>query len=365
MNTALTVCRLLGDAANGRAVNTQALPDEASLLGFCKVHRLETLVSSALRTEGVPQKTYAALHDAASKAAFHQLKNDLTTAAVLENLTTHGVHVLPLKGAALQAVYPDGWVRTATDLDVYLTRSRVADAAAVLTAMGFVQSHAQGDDICFQKPPRTVVELHTSLGGYSKKQRQTLDRLSRVPFTVNEHYVYTLFHLYKHVLYAGAGVRLFWDMYCLSRAVTDRDVVERWLKDLELLPFDRAVHTVNGILFDGDPCTDDMTEVIAFVMCSGTFGTRGTHHTMKQAARPVTYQRRFHLWAVDYGFDRSAMTARYPVLMRHRWLYLPCAIHRIVRGALFKRAVLRHAVTAEHAPDRKQLERVLKALQIL
>ncbi len=365
LDAALSVCRLLGDAANGRALSTEALPDETVLLAFCKAHRIETLVSSALRIGGVEDTAFHALHDAAAVAAFRQTKNDAVAAVVPAQLEREQVHAQLLKGTALQAVYPEGWIRTSTDIDLYVTPEQADKACAALTAMGFVRTRSADGDICFQKPPQTAVEIHTTLGGYSEKQRRALHRLCRTPFTVNEHYVYTLFHLYKHFVYAGAGVRLFFDIDRLSRAVTDRQAVERWLEELGLSTFEHAVHTVNGILFDGEPCSDAMAEVVVLIIRSGAFGTGETYYAMKDAARPITHKNRVRVWLEDYGFDRQAMTARYTVLRRHLWLYPFCAAHRVIRGAIFKQTVLKTNHRTAHALDRRQMTRVLKTMQIL
>ncbi len=363
--TALNTCRLLGNAVSGRVTDDNNLPDENQLRGFCKVHRLETLVSSALRTVGVDEMRYHTLHEVADTAAFHQIKNDLLSAEIISVLNQKGVRVLPLKGSALQAVYPKGWIRTATDTDLFVSKEHRDIAVDVLSAMGFTQIESHDGDISFQKPPRAVVELHTTLGGFSKTQKQTLERLSKTPFTVNEHYVYTLFHLYKHFLYAGAGVRLFLDIYCLSRAVTDRACVEQWLDELGILPFDRAVHTVNGILFDGDVCSDDMAQVIDLIIKSGTFGTEEMYHAMKDTSHTVTHENRYRTWIRDHGFDRVAMALRYPVLKQHGWLYPVCVIRRIAHGFFFKRTVLKKVTQIEYAVDRKQIHRVLKIMHIL
>lgn len=362
---ALAACRILGDAINARAVSDDNRPPEAVLCDFAKAHRIETLLSSALRQSGIPDDAYLALHRAADTAAFHQVKKDLVSAALLHTLAAHGVQVLPLKGAALQAVYPDGWVRTTTDVDWYVLPAQYPLARKLLTDNGFTPIADHDGESAFHKPPRHVIELHTTLGGFSEKQKDTLARLAAQSFTVNEHYVYAVFHLYKHFLYAGAGVRLFLDVYLLSRAVTDRDTVERWLRELGLLPFDRAVHTVCGILFDRAPCTDTMHDVIGLVLRCGTFGTGETYHAIKKATRPLMHNNRVRVWLTDYGFDRHAMCVRYPVLKRCILLYPFLAVHRIVRGAIYKRAVVRHAVEATHAIDRSHMEHILKAMQIL
>lgn len=362
---ALAVCRLLGSAAGGRPFDVTQLPDETVLLGFSKVHRVTTLVSCALYAVGADDTAYPTLHAVAAKAAFHQTKNDLLTAQVLSAMTARGVTVQPLKGAALQAVYPDGWVRTATDTDLFISENQLDTATAVLTEAGFTKASAHDGDVCFHKPPRAVIELHTTLGGFSKAQQRALSRLSETPFSVNEHYVYTLFHLYKHFLYAGAGVRLFFDVYRLSQAVTDREYVARWLDDLEMAGFERAVLSVCGILFDGDESDERMDDVIDLVIYSGTFGTEETYYAMKKAADKVTHRHRLHTWMTDRGFDLPAMTARYPVLNKHPWLYPVCAVRRVVHGLLFKRAVLRHTVKAEHAADPARVRRVLQAMNVI
>ncbi len=363
--TALAICRLLGDAANHRPL-TVALPDKESVRVFSNTHRITTLVSCALRICRVSDEDYRAVHTDADVQAFHQIKADALSQTILERMRDAAVSPILLKGAALQAAYPAGWVRTATDTDLYISQAQLDRATCVLEEMGFVQSSVHGEQYSFQKLPRYRVELHTSLEGFTVSQRRVLDRLTQNgALSVDDHYVYTLFHLYKHFLHAGAGVRMFFDVYCLSRAVTDRPYIDRLLKELGLVHFERAVQTVNGILFDGDPDDGPMSEVIGFVFQSTAFGNSETYHALTAVNHSVTHYNRLAMWIKDYGFNRHAMTERYPVLLKHLWLYPFCCIHRVANGLLYKRTVLQAAYTAKHAIDRQQIKRILRTAGIL
>ena len=359
----LAVCRLLGDAASGRTPDLEALPEEEALLAFVDAHRIGTLVSTALRQSG--DTRFSSLHAAADRAAFHQFKNDLLTAKIPETLQQHGIRALPLKGVAIAAVYPDGWIRQASDADFFVPPAQLPSAVSVLKAEGFVVASEADGETALHKPPRTAVELHTTLGGHTDRQQKALARLSEREFTLTEHYVYTLFHLYKHFLRGGAGVKMFLDLYFLARAELDRAAADAWLDEAGLAAFDRAVQTVCGILFDGNDASDAMGEVVDVVLFGGAFGTVTLHNAMKYTTRPLTNARRFRMFLTDYRFDKASMQERYPVLKTNGWLYPVCAGHRVVRGILFKRRVLTHDVKQKHAADRRTIARVLKTMHIV
>ena len=145
--TALSVCRLLGDAANHRPVDAANLPDEARMSAFAKMHRLVPAVSGALTGSGIAADRYPALHDAAERAAFHQIKHEQLAADALKQVEAAGVAVLPLKGAALQAVWPNGWIRPTTDTDWLISTTQLPTAVTTLEAMGFTKRNAHDGDV--------------------------------------------------------------------------------------------------------------------------------------------------------------------------------------------------------------------------
>lgn len=348
----LSVCRALGQALTARPI-TAALPDADNTAAFAKTHALTSLLAGILPQDDA----YAPLRDAAKAAAFKQIKTDALEAALSRRLSECGIRHIILKGSQLQRFYPANAVRSASDIDIYIDRKVQRDAAHVLQNDGFTVISQTKYDIGFQKPPRYHVELHLTMDGFTKKQQAILGALAdnaqpidgcRYALCDNDCYIYTLFHLYKHFVIAGAGVRMFLDCYMMKQsAQLDSDYINRKLQELGIARFADTVDAVNRVLFEGESPSCEIEKVIAFVFYSRAYGVQSVHLALASLARPITKQSRFSRFITEYCFDIPSMALRYPVLERCVILYPFCCLHRVIHGMIFKKAVLKDAAVRE------------------
>ncbi len=367
MNTVddlLILCRRIGQAVKQETVSP--LPQSESITALTKAHHLEALVGAL--TED------AALAAEGRQAVFYQMKRDVLADTVSRQLSKRGVRHITLKGRCLAVFYPDTLVRTSADVDWYVNEKDMKTATAVLTENGFSCDYAREDGAGFLKAPCHSIELHTTMDGFTDKQQQSLFSMTahavcaeeeRYVLTNDDLAAYTLFHLYKHFVKAGVGVKMLLDIYVLDRhGLWERETVQNILKDLGINRFCDAVRSLCHVMFDGEAPTAEQEELLAFVLESGAYGTNGIELTLERINSNITQKSRRKRFFEDHGLDRRAMETRYPVLKRSILLYPFLLVHRAVKGVIFKRTVLKNAVKREKALSSVNTDRITRVLRI-
>jgi len=367
MNTVddlLILCRRIGQAVKQETVSP--LPQSESITALTKAHHLEALVGAI--TEDV------ALAAEGRQAVFYQIRRDSLANTVSRQLSKRGVRHITLKGVCLAAFYPDTLVRTSADTDWYIDKADFKAAADLLIENGFSCEYAREDGGGFSKAPCHNIELHTTMDGFTDKERRLLcgmtdhavcDDGTRYVLTDDDLAVYALFHLYKHFVKAGVGVKMLLDIYVLDRhGLWERETVQSVLKNLGIDRFCDAVRSLCHVMFDGETPTEEQQELLAFVLESGAYGTQGMELTLERVNSDIVRQSRRKRFFEDHGLDRRAMETRYPVLKRCLLLYPFLLVHRAVKGLIFKRTVLSDAIRREKTLSAVNTDRITRVLRI-
>jgi hypothetical protein len=108
-------------------------------------------------------------------------------------------------------------------------------------------------------------------------------------------YIYTLYHLYKHFVKGGVGVRYFLDMYLINEKMTfDNTYLNSELKKLGLFDFNETVKELYQVLFEDKSQDKRLTELSRFVYISGAHGEQ-TFFAMSMISPKDTKKKGFTL----------------------------------------------------------------------
>lgn len=374
MKCGYAVCKLIGNAVNGKKTyNRNELPNSDVVLQFSELHNLVSLVGSALKIYDSDNPEFEKLFSKSNSAVFKQMKADILTEKISNRFSAKGIRHIILKGTQLQPFYPDNIIRTSNDIDMYLSPLQAEIASEILKEENFEFASSHNGDIEFKKEPRYYFEIHTSMGGFTDEHKKILQKLADFAdsvdgfrFALNESncYIYTLYHLYKHFVLSGAGVRMFLDMYMVGKSDNlDRAYIDDILKSLGIYHFDKTVIKINQILFEGENPPDELAEVIEFVFQCGTFGHTSTEKVMGLVNNDIIKISKFRKLINNYCFDFNSMKKRYPILNKIPLLFPFCCIYRFINGLIFRRNVAKKAITEYNdVPDSeiKRFERILK-----
>ena len=228
------VCKIIADSINSGTDNyikCDTKEDFSARIDFIKEHNLVSIWSSVICHSDCEAHTdyekYGESIDDYELHIFRQMKFDSMREKVSNHLSSNCVRHIILKGYTTDKFYPSNIIRTSADIDIFVDKNDYEKAKTALEEFGFYfEKTYDNKEFHFKKEPRYYIEVHTSMEGFSDKQREILLKLSdnatkiqgeRYELCDHDAYIYSMFHLYKHFVYSGVGVRMFLDNYLIEK----------------------------------------------------------------------------------------------------------------------------------------------------
>ena len=259
-----------------------------------------------------------------------------------------GIWYLPLKGILLQKDYPGLGLREMSDNDILFDENFQQQIHDWFVARGYhAEEYRQSNHDSYHKAPILNFEMHTSLFVAAKYPEWSayFDRAVAIRlqtpegvrwgrcFTLEDFYLYTLAHMYKHFETSGTGIRSLLDLFLFHRAhdaQMDHSVLQQGLEQLGLTEFDRQTCALAEQVFGSDaPLSPADTQKLAYYLTSGTYGTVG-HHTQNELVKMAGNERAIKgMTKLRYSLrrlfpDRTFMEMwchhDAPFFLQHLWL---------------------------------------------
>ncbi len=210
---------------------------------------------------------------------------------------------LPLKGIIMQDIYPKLGMRQMADNDILIDIDKRHLVRDYMVKNGY-KSDGYGKDIhdVYIKPPIYNFEIHVYLAIESvdavfynyyldiwqRLQRQD-DKRSEYRFSVEDFYIYTLVHAYKHINYTGGiGIKPLTDIFVYLRRYEDsldRGYLDAELERIRLTAFEKNMRLLSKKIFDAEAAKENRIEdglneeerqLLKFFIDSGSFGNKDT-----------------------------------------------------------------------------------------
>ena len=301
--------------------------------------------------------------------------------SLLERAEQEGIRLLVVKGYDAARFYKNPECRVSSDTDLLVEPANEQKALAFLRREGF-EAEPRGDSnhtVCYH-PTLGVLEMHISL--ISKRFGTTIfsackiddtafDAPCCVAFAGKSFYalestnalLFLTFHLIKHFLFNGVSLKMLFDnaLFAVScKENIDKALYRETLAQSDYLYFMQVVFGVmmryagfNAADFPIEPlCNEaDMTVFLEHMEADGAMGKKNEAATQEAW---MFYNYRFAKEsgnAYDMALvkketrrdvgsavfpSKNVLARRYPVLLRHAWLYPFCWLHRLfTRGFRF------------------------------
>lgn len=357
---------LIRSVMQGKPVDS--MPETVSLAEmheFARLHCVEAMVYHGLeQLEQNPEdsvwKHWSNRADMLMTQSIIQLaERDVLFAA----MPAAGISILPVKGSWLKEQYPDIDYRQMSDLDILVHTQDVAKADALMRQMGYVREEesAQTNHNGYIKPPYMGVEIHWSLLPESDERYSYYEDVWKKAVASEEfsgvmrlkpedEYIFYMTHLYKHVVYAGTGIRSFLDcvVYWKLWSHMDRAYLDAEFEKLGLKQFAQQVETLAFCWFDtGVPVPEELHAMEESVMGSAAYGTELQEFQLNMDRMYKKYKSRFvaHLvyWLYRLFAPLEEMEPQYPILGKYPWL-LPVfwIVHLVQKVAREPKELLQH-----------------------
>lgn len=287
---------------------------------------------------------------------------------IFQAFEENGIDYMPLKGCNLKLLYPQSAMRIMSDADVLIRVDQYDRIRPIIAGLGF----EEGDDYSHVrdwKHKDLYLELHKTLvpnlekdfypyfgNGWSKA---VLQEGHRYALPHEEEFVFLFTHMTKHYRGGGIGVRQFLDLYVYRRKYPDMDegYIESAMEQLHLLEFYRNTCRLLDVWFEdgpSDPVTDYMTH---FIMTNGDWGDEQTQILSNQVRQNGGGgQIRNSKWRAFWRgvfLSMDIMRLRYPVLVKHPWMYPLCCVVRWFRLLFRPKLVQKRMQEVNSVTDQK------------
>lgn len=259
-----------------------------------------------------------------------------------------------LKGSVIRELYPEGWMRTSSDIDV-LVRVEDLDRAevALLEKLSYKKGVVGDHDRSLHSEGGVHVELHFTLieDERANLARDVLaeawDHAKAIDEGKHEHqlseamfYFYHIAHLAKHVEYAGTGIRPFIDLWLINENKEKNIAARKEL--LQRCSLDRFANLCDELavywMGEDQPLSEIGKRFEVFILNCGIYGSEENRIAVAKNDGKGT---------VGYIFSRlfmpySSIKKAYPILEKHKWLTPFCQMARwlkIITGEKTKKAI--------------------------
>lgn len=280
-----------------------------------------------------------------------------------EKLDDHKKRGIFLKGTVLKHLYPNPYLRSMGDIDVFSEERDMEEIHSIMIDDGYATGViGSGNHYEYLRQNMVKVEYHPELvaldSEYGKKVFTKLhpDSLSIASYmdiwnhslpidnheyarqlTPEYHYLYVIMHMMNHFLTAGTGIRSVMDVWIMNNhyaKVWDRSLIERLLSDYGLLTFEKYALALADKWFDltelhyipRDIDIKLLEQYEDYILESGMYGTvehyvtRQMEHRTNNISKVKYLMSRFFL---PYKQMKSIypIVEKCPVILPAMWCY--------------------------------------------
>jgi len=314
----------------------------ASLFQLAKRHDLAHLVGYALREKTLLPAESAAAKDfekAEWNAVCRVERLLYEYERVCDTLEKSGIDYIPLKGSVLRAFYPENWMRTSCDIDIFLRKESVDSAADCLTnALSYTKGSRTACHLCMISPGGPHIELHFNLAPEAMLPkaagllRRVWEHASKADGSSHRYvlsdgyfYFYHIAHMAKHMNTGGCGIRPFLDLFLLdTRVPGDKALRDALLKESGLFDFAKEASRLAEVWFSDAPHTDVSRWLESYILTGGVYGTQDNQISFQQTKAGS----RFAYAKQRLFLDRQSLSVLYPILNRYPILLPVCQVRR-------------------------------------
>ena len=222
-------------------------------------------------------------------AVYRQTLLEYEETSIGEVFEKHQIKFIPLKGAVISLLYPMPWMRTRSDIDVYIDETNLEKAVSLFRDELGYEVVSKGDhDVSFTSKSGVHVELHYKLVDLDAKaqEKQVFNSVWENATLLNESkkchykmsneylYCYHVSHIAKHLRFGGCGVRFIIDTFLLNTKLEfDNGKKKDLLEKAGLLTLSNEIETLSKYWFLGNGANDVTLRLEQYVLLGGIYGS--------------------------------------------------------------------------------------------
>lgn len=240
--------------------------DYNKVYGICVRHCISSIVFGAVKnfSDSVPENFFKRLCAANKIMIMSSVARNDSINQIDECLKQNNVDFVLLKGAVLQNIYPEKYMRYSTDTDILVRESDFKKTFHLMKNLSYTFDSQNDKHYVFLKKPYVCVEVHKKLMSdnnfFSKAFEQTERKNGGLYLKKEFEIVYLVCHMAENMKKtAGIGIHSITDIYLFLKAYgneLDRKLLEKYLRENGVYQFFTCITDLAETWF-GTQCFDD------------------------------------------------------------------------------------------------------------
>ncbi|MGN0531943.1 MAG: nucleotidyltransferase family protein [Eubacterium sp.] len=325
--------------------------DYSALLELAKSHQvLNAVIPTLTDIDGLPPYIAEELRVYNLNCVRSALMHNSERAAIFDELTGQGIRFMPLKGYIIRNYYPKQSMRQMGDTDIYFDKANRDAVAGIMANRGYTNFSSIENSDDYKNEAGLVFEFHWDLFYdeadfnpvfYNLWEHGTTDDNNPLMYNmgINDLYVHSVCHMYKHYSTGGCGIRFLADTYLMLRRDNDNldwQWINSKMQEYGIADFERSVRELVFAMFDDCKLDAQQRALLDTFLTFGIFGCERN----KVSARVRHFANGEEInnnMRAKYIFSRlfpskKKMTEDYSILNKHGYLLPAFYVYRFFRA---------------------------------
>lgn len=342
--------------------------DWEKLFYLAKKHSVAIIIYPAIKNMNLPEEASSLFVKDKNRILATTTRQAIEADRVFRTLEDNNIKFIKLKGIHIKEFYPAPYMRTFSDIDICLSEEGREKAKPIMHELGYQLEGVLDFHDEYEKDNFYIYELHHPIVStdlfYSEifsdpfnKSHPVSD--SNLNFVLNNEYFYLhlFFHLHRHFVTRGCGIRLFVDLLVFQQNIkdVDYDFIKSVLNKYDMIDFyDTVQELMNYFFFD--KVADKNTLTIAEFILNNRFNEE--------------FNKRFanlNFWGKIKHFSKlwfpsaKELSFRYPVLEKAPVLLPVCWVRRICYSLFFNRSAIKKQAENVKTLNSEEYKNIKKA----
>ncbi|MBR3988190.1 MAG: nucleotidyltransferase family protein [Clostridia bacterium] len=338
------------------------------LYHLAKKHSVAIIIYPAIKSLNLPEDISKLFEADKNRIVSRTTRQSIESDRVLNIFEENDIKYIKLKGIHIKEFYPAPYMRTFSDIDLCLSEDGREKAKPIMKELGYKLENVLDFHDEYEKDNFYIYELHHPIVSdelfysdifsdpFSKAHAVSDSNLS---FVLNNEYFYLhlFFHLHRHFVTRGCGIRLFVDLLVFQQNIkdVDYDFIKSVLDKYDMTDFYDSVQKLIDYFFF-DKTADKNTLTIAEFILKNRFNEE--------------FNKRFanlNFWGKIKHFSKlwfppaKELSFRYPVLEKAPILLPVCWVRRICYSLFFNRSAIKKQADNVKTLNSEEYKNIKKA----
>lgn len=245
-------------------------------------HRIMGLVFNALKPleENIPREIFEKMSAVNKMMIMSSVARNGSIEEVSKIFHENNIRFVLLKGAVLQDLYPEKYMRYSTDTDILVKQKDYEKTVSLLKELSYKFESRNDKHFVFWKKPYICVEIHNKLvsgsGFFDSAWENVAEENGSLVMKKEFELTYLLCHMAENFSKtAGIGIHSVIDIYLYLKKYEnrlDREALEKYLEKCRLKKFFESIKALGEIWFEGREYDEFYLKLTEYIFAGGRSG---------------------------------------------------------------------------------------------